>query len=145
MMDCKIIENNIWEYIEGSLDETQQKEFAEHIAHCTACAAMEKGLRSSLLLIDQSKKKEADPFFYSRLEARMESAEQNSTSQIPYALRYAMAASVAFIAIIGGSLFGRFSAEQINNDFAKNPTVEQSDDFGFEIADNSFDLIKDFE
>ncbi|RUA29641.1 MAG: anti-sigma factor, partial [Bacteroidetes bacterium] len=34
MMDCKIIESSIWEYIEGSLDETQQKKFTEHIAHC---------------------------------------------------------------------------------------------------------------
>ncbi len=144
-MDCKIIENNIWEYIEASLDDRQQKQFAEHIKHCSACAALEKGIRSSLILIDDSKKKEIDPFFYSRLEARMEKAPQTSISRMPYSLRYAMAASVAFIAIIGGSLFGSFSAEQINNGFAKSSTMEQTDDFGLEIADNSFDLINDFE
>jgi len=144
-MDCKTIENSIWEYIEGSLEEAQQKQFADHIAHCTACASLEKGLLSSLLLIDNSKKKEVDPFFYSRLEARMERVQQTNISRMPYALRYAMAASVAFIAIIGGSLFGSFSAEQINSDFAKSSAIEQTDDFGFEIADNSFDLINDFE
>jgi anti-sigma factor RsiW len=144
-MSCKEIENSIWDYIEGSLDQVQANHTASHIKDCPHCASLEKGIRESLQLIEQAKKTEADPFFYSRLEARM---EQDSRKQMPkriYAVRYAMAASIAFLAIVGGGLFGSFSAEQLNGDIANQVNLEQMDDFGLELADNSFDLIKDFE
>jgi len=144
-MSCKEIENSIWEYIEGSLDKAQADHITSHIKDCAHCASLEKGMRESLQLIEQSKRTEADPFFYTRLEARM---EKDSTKQMPkriYAVRYAMAASIAFLAIVGGSFFGSFSAEQLNGDIANQVNVEQMDDFGLELADNSFDLVKEFE
>ena len=144
-MNCKEIENNIWNYIEGMLDEAKQKQYAQHIENCAHCATLEKGIRASLLLIDESKKVEADPFFFTRLEAQMEKTPQIVVPKKSFAIRYAVAASIAFIGIIGGSLFGSYSAEQLSDGFANKTTIEQSDDFGFELADNSFDLIKDFE
>ena len=144
-MNCKEIDNNIWEYIEGTLDETKQKQYAEHIENCSHCVALERGIRASMLLIDDSKEVEADPFFFTRLEARMERETQTITPRKTHTVRYAMAASIAFIGIIGGSLFGSYSAEKLSAGFADNTTIEQGDDFGIELADNSFDLIKDFE
>ena len=143
-MNCKEIENNIWEYIEGSLDGTLQSEFGKHLEKCPQCAAIEKGMRASMNVIEHSRKTEADPFFFTRLEARMEK-QRVIEPKASFVVRYALAASIAFIGIIGGGFLGSFSAEQLNTDFAKNVTIEQADDFGFELADNSFDLIKDFE
>ncbi len=144
-MQCKEIENNIWEYIEGSLDEMQQQNITKHLENCAQCASLEKGMRASMVLIDDNKRTEPDPFFFTRLEARMENQAQTQSPRKSYAIRYAMAASIAFIGIVGGGLLGSFSAEQINSTFAEKIVIEQNDDFGFELADNSFDLINDFE
>ncbi|MCK5856101.1 MAG: zf-HC2 domain-containing protein [Bacteroidales bacterium] len=144
-MNCKEIDNNIWEYIEGSLDESTKENFIKHFENCTQCAAAEKGMRASMTMIDQTKKTKADPFFFARLEARMERENQHKIPKKSFAVRYAMAASIAFIGIIGGSIFGSYSAEQLSSNFDEKANIEQSDDYGFELADNSFDLIKDFE
>ena len=144
-MNCKEIENSIWKYVEGNLDITQQNTFAKHIEQCPQCASLEKGMRASLNLIDQSKKTEADPFFITRLEARMEKQQQGAEPTASFVLRYAFAASIAIMGIVGGGFLGSFSAEQLNSDFSNNPSIEQNDDLGIELADNSFDLIKDFE
>ena len=142
-MQCKEIEYYIWEYIEDSLDKEQQQKMVEHFDSCVSCASLEKGMRASMALIDGSKKTEVDPFFYTRLEARLETRVQITRKS--YAIKYSIAASVAFIGIVGGSLLGSFSAEQINSTFAEKPAIEQNDDFGFELADNNFDLLNDFE
>jgi len=144
-MKCTEIENKIWDYIEETLDIEAQTSVKRHLDECSKCASMEKALRSSLQIIEGSRRTEADPFFFSRLEARMENNEASrSISKAPYAFRMAIAASIAIVGIVGGSIFGSYSAEQLNNNFARNSITEQTDELGFELADNSFDLINDF-
>jgi len=144
-MNCKEIENSIWEYVEGLLDEGSAKAVASHLENCEQCASLEKGIRASMLLIDNSRKTEADPFFFTRLEARMEQETEITMPKKSYAIRYAMAASIAFIGIIGGSIFGSYSAERLSTGFANTTNIEQNDELGIDLADNSFDLLKDFE
>jgi hypothetical protein len=74
----------------------------------------------------------------------MENEASINIAKTPYAFRIAIAASIAIVGIVGGSIFGSYSAEQLNNNFAENSITEQTDDLGFELADNSFDLINDF-
>lgn len=142
-MNCKETEKRIWDYIEGKLPEDEQRAIAGHMEHCASCAALEKGLRGSLQLIDNSRVQEQDPYFYARLEARMQNKAIPQKRGIAYAFRYAMAASVALIAIVGGSLLGSYSAVQLNN--IKQGNTLMQDDLSIDLADNSFDLIKDFE
>ncbi len=143
-MKCTEIENKIWDYIEEKLDIESQASIKKHLNECSKCANMEKALRSSLQMIEGSKRTEADPFFFSRLEARMENEASRNIAKTPYAFRMAIAASIAIVGIVGGSIFGSYSAEQLNNNFANISITEQNDDLGFELADNSFDLINDF-
>jgi hypothetical protein len=143
-MKCTEIENKIWDYIEEKLDIENQNSIKKHLNECSKCANMEKALRSSLQMIEGSKRTESDPFFFSRLEARMENEASINIAKTPYAFRMAIAASIAIVGIVGGSIFGSYSAEQLNNNFAENSITEQTDDLGFELADNSFDLINDF-
>jgi len=143
-MKCTEIENKIWDYIEDKLDTEDQASIKKHLSECSKCANMEKALRSSLQMIEGSKRTEADPFFFSRLEARMENEASRNIAKTPYAFRMAIAASIAIVGIVGGSIFGSYSAEQLNNNFANISITEQNDDLGFELADNSFDLINDF-
>jgi len=144
-MNCKGIENKIWDYIEGKLNENEQAAIESHLQHCSACAKLEKGIRNSNAILEQAKRSEFDPFYYSRLQARMESEKPSHISKIPYVIRLAAAASIAIVGIVGGSIFGSYTAEQMNDGFANTNVSEQNDDLGFDLADNSFDLIKDFE
>lgn len=143
-MNCKEVENHIWQYIEGSLDTILRDDVEKHIQSCAQCAALEKGIRTSMSIIEHLKKTEADPFYFTRLEARMEQQKVlNPKSSI--AIRYALAASIAFIIIIGGGVLGNFSAEQWSVNFVNEVNVNQLEDFESEFADNSFDLLKEFE
>lgn len=144
-MHCKEIENIIWDYAEGKLPEAQQNAVKKHLESCTSCAALAQGISSSLDVIEKSKKTEANPYFYSHLEARLQNETEKAGGKIAYSLRFALAASIAIIGIVGGSLLGSYSAEQLNSMKSTSQTSTLNDELGFDFADNSFDLINDFE
>ena len=144
-MHCKEIENIIWDYAEGKLPVAQQNAVKEHLESCASCAALVQGISSGLTIIEKSKKTEADPYFFSRLEARLQNETEKSGGRVAYGLRFALAASIAIIGIIGGSLLGSYSAEQLNSMTGSTQVSTLNDELGFDFADNSFDLINDFE
>jgi anti-sigma factor RsiW len=145
-MNCKETENKIWDYIDGRLPENQAAEIEAHLNECAECAQMANILQNSMQLISNARITEPDPYFYNKLEARMERQEGNptQTAALLPRLRYALVASVAIFGIVGGSLLGSYSAEQWNNLEQSTLVQNADDDLNLDLADNSFDLVKDF-
>lgn len=144
-MNCRDIENKLWEFQDSKLKEEEREEVMAHLQKCPSCATIDEGMRTSMQVISTGQRREADPYFFNRLQARLQEESTPKNTILPYALRYAFAASIACIGIIAGGVIGSYSAEQLNNQFVNTDQLEQTDDLSFDLADNSFDLINDFQ
>ena len=145
-MNCKQFEDIIWDYAELKLSSEKNMEAEKHLHSCSSCASMAKNIKNSLAVISSEKTSQVDPYFYSRLQAKMEAANSPKMNHRIGTLKYALAASITIVAIFGGSLFGSFYAEQINTAFNQPIQIEQDDssEMVLDLADNSFDLTNEF-
>jgi anti-sigma factor RsiW len=72
-MKCKKCQNNIIFFLEGDLPDKEMKQVEHHLAECSNCAALTEELQKTLGVLNEEKSPAVNPFFYTRLKARMES------------------------------------------------------------------------
>lgn len=70
-MMCKKCRDKIIFYLEGDLPDRESREMEKHLAQCTSCAALAEEFRKTLAVLQEEKNPEVNPFFYTRLKARM--------------------------------------------------------------------------
>lgn len=71
-MNCKTLHKNLIFFLEGDLAPEKMKEFQSHLAECKSCAAFAQELKLTLGIIEQEKKPAVNPYFYTRLKAKLE-------------------------------------------------------------------------
>ena len=78
-MKCKALHKNLILFLEGDLPAAQMKEVQNHLAGCSSCAAFAEDLKCTLGIIEIEKEPVVNPYFYTRLKAKMENraAEQS--------------------------------------------------------------------
>ena len=108
-MDCKKVHKNIIQYLDKELTPETVTEIATHVQSCDACQKLLFEMEKTYEIIKTEQKAEFDPFFYTRLEARM---EKESTQEgilkpklVP-ALRYAIVTMVILISMATGAFLG---------------------------------------
>lgn len=102
-MDCKIIADNILFYIDKELDTEFSKQFEEHLNNCAECKLLYQKIEGSYSKIELVKDLKPNPFFYTRLIAKLEKTKEKRGMQIfVNALKpLAVAASIGLGIIIG--------------------------------------------
>jgi len=80
-MKCKTIHKNLIFFLEGDLPEKETEQIKVHLSGCRECAAFAEDLKKTLAIVEQEKKAETNPFFYTRLKAKLES--QAETEKVP--------------------------------------------------------------
>lgn len=79
-MKCNTIRKKLIFYLDGELPPQEMKDIKNHLSECIECAAFVKELAKTQAVLKVEKSVEANPFFYTRLKAKMESeALANST------------------------------------------------------------------
>lgn len=79
-MKHKDVEEKLIFYLESSLTDEEEKSIAAHLDSCEACQFyLNKLTRDFELLVSEKKIEEADPYFYTRLKARMKQQKQSET------------------------------------------------------------------
>ena len=71
-MNCKAYRKQIIFYVEGDLPPQEMEVMKSHLAECTDCAAFAEEVKKTLGVVEAEKFPEVNPFFYTRLKARME-------------------------------------------------------------------------
>lgn len=84
-MNCKQCHSKLIFHLEDSLPEDESREVARHLEACASCRQFAGYLSKTLSVIDTEKQLSDDPFFYTRLKARMErhpdvSSEESSVA-----------------------------------------------------------------
>lgn len=78
-MKCKTLHKELIFFLEGDLSPARMKEVQNHLDGCSSCAAFARELKLTLGIIDLEKNQEVNPYFYTRLKAKLENrAAQNS-------------------------------------------------------------------
>ena len=81
-MKCKTIHKNLIFYLEGELSANENAKIKLHLAECAECSAFAAELGKSLEILDSEKSPEVNPFFYTRVKARLES--QSNKEKVPF-------------------------------------------------------------
>lgn len=80
-MKCKTLHKKLIFFLEGDLPEKEAREIKLHLNECADCAAFAEDMKKTLDIIQAEKSPEVNPFFYTRLKARMESEEVREKQQ----------------------------------------------------------------
>ena len=105
-MNCKYIEENIINYIEGRISQENRTGIEEHIIECDRCRKLMEETTAIWDSITSPVKSELSPFFWTRLQARIE--EYEKPSKLPLLenfIKYLKPAAVGFT-LLAGILFG---------------------------------------
>jgi len=78
-MKCKKIHNKLIFFLDGDLSSNEEKQIKDHLTECPDCAAFADHLKKTLNVIQSEKSPEVNPFFYTRLKAKIE--DQAAASQ----------------------------------------------------------------
>ncbi len=71
-MDCKTLHRKMIFYIDGELPNPEMEKIKFHLDECSDCAAFYEEVRKTLDVLTAEKQREVNPFFYTRLKARLE-------------------------------------------------------------------------
>jgi len=71
-MNCKDLHNRIIFYLDSELSEKEMEETKLHLAECNECAAFADEVEKTLEVLTAEKSPAVNPFFYTRLKAKME-------------------------------------------------------------------------
>jgi hypothetical protein len=71
-MKCKAIHKKLIFFLENDLPENEMEEIKLHLAGCHECADFAEYMRKTLKVLNQERKPDVNPFFYTRVKARLE-------------------------------------------------------------------------
>jgi hypothetical protein len=107
-------------YLEGLLKGPELEEVERHLEGCTSCRKFAGYLTESLEAIEKSKITENDPFFYTRLKAKLENQSVSGYEKISFTriLQPVLLTLVLVVAIIAGIGIGSIGRSSKTGDYA---------------------------
>ncbi len=75
-MKCKALHKKLIFHLEGDLPEKEMEQVRTHLSECSKCAHFAGEMRKTLAVLEAEKSPEVNPFFYTRLKARLENEQQ---------------------------------------------------------------------
>ncbi len=81
-MNCRNIHKKLIFFLEGELSEPEAQKVAQHLTECSDCAAFAREMEKSLHVIIKERSPEVNPFFFTRIKARME--KETEIQRSPY-------------------------------------------------------------
>ncbi|SHK01509.1 Putative zinc-finger [Tangfeifania diversioriginum] len=72
-MQCKKLHKKLIFFLEGDLPGHEMEQVKQHLTECNECAAFASEMSKTLNVLQAEKSPEVNPFFYTRVKARLES------------------------------------------------------------------------
>ena len=111
-MKCKAIHKKLIFYLDGELPQEEMEQVRQHILTCQLCAAFAGEMEKTMGIIEQEKVTEENPFFYTRIKARLvnEREELDELEKRPVWLKVLQPAFFSVILLFG--IYGGFKIAQ---------------------------------
>jgi len=102
-MKCKTIHSKIIFYLDGDLSLNEMEKIKLHLSQCVDCAAFAADLQKSMAILESEKSPKINPFFYTRLIAKLENQESghNEINRRPVLLRVLQPAFFSVLLFVG--------------------------------------------
>jgi anti-sigma factor RsiW len=150
-MKCEQLRQEFMEAVLGGI-ETASPETQQHLHTCPACAAEFASLQQTMSLLDEWQAPEPNPYFATRLQARMrEDALSPSHNWFAWLRRPSLAAAAAVLIAVGVGLLELNPFDHDNNTLAtKDGAVVRTNAAGTAVSDLQYldknaDLFSDFD
>ncbi len=114
-MKCKTVHTKLIFFLEKELSGAEMKVVQEHLDSCSDCRLFAEEMRKTLSILETEKTPEINPFFYTRVKAKLESLEKAETlaGRRPVLVRVLQPIAFSIILLLGiygGIKFGASSA-----------------------------------
>jgi len=102
-MKCKDLHNKLIFYLEGDLPQNEMEQAKIHLGNCLDCEAFALEMQKTLSILEAEKSPEVNPFFFTRLKAKMEQGAEYSgkVSGRPALLRIIQPAMFSLLLLTG--------------------------------------------
>ena len=102
-MKCKTLHKNLIFFLEGELPAKEMEQIKVHLIECTHCEAFAEDMKKTLGVLESEKSPEVNPFFYTRLKAKLEnqSAAEEKYAVWPAFVRVLQPVAFSILLIIG--------------------------------------------
>ena len=111
-MNCKTLHSKLIFFLDGDLPEKEMEQVREHLAECPDCSAFAEELKKTMSVLQIEKSPEVNPFFYTRLKAKLENqAIKNKRSYSLPVWQRILQPAIFTILLIGGIYSGFKIAE----------------------------------
>ncbi|WP_321369067.1 zf-HC2 domain-containing protein [uncultured Draconibacterium sp.] len=123
-MKCNKVHNKLIFFLGKELPVSEMEQVQKHLDECSECALFAAEMKNTLSILDSDKVTDENPFFYTRVKARLE-----NQTEVQLSVRLVLARilqPVAFSIILLLGIYGGFKLGQAPiNDFADNSLSEQ--------------------
>uniref|UniRef100_UPI0032173E19 anti-sigma factor family protein n=1 Tax=uncultured Draconibacterium sp. TaxID=1573823 RepID=UPI0032173E19 len=109
-MKCKAVHTNLIFFLEKELPVSEMKAVQEHLDNCPDCALFAEEMKKTFSILETDKVVEENPFFYTRVKARLENQAEEQVVARPVLAKVLQ--PVAFsvlllLAVYGGIKMGQ--------------------------------------
>lgn len=126
-MKCKTIHNKLIFYLEGDLPEKEMEQVRVHLNECPDCVAFVSELKQTMGVLEAEKSPAVNPFFYTRLKAKMETQNESFESKAANPFLVRMLQPVLFSLLLLAGIYSGIKMGQKAEDqfYATNSAEEQ--------------------
>lgn len=101
-MKCKELHSKLIFFFDEELPAKEMQAVQEHLNDCTDCALFAEDMKKTLSILETEKTPELNPFFYTRLKAKMESQEvEQVLNRRPVLVQVLQPVAFSIILLIG--------------------------------------------
>lgn len=117
-MNCKTLHKDLIFFLEGDLPAKKMEQIETHLHECSSCAAFAEEMKKTLGTIEVEKSVDVNPFFYTRVKAKLENSKSEtmsvfSRSVLVKVLQPALFSLLLIFGIYGGIKIGQPSQAEI--------------------------------
>lgn len=109
-MKCKAVHTNLIFFLEKELPVSEMKAVQEHLDNCPDCALFAEEMKKTFSILETEKVIEENPFFYTRVKARLENEAEEQVAARPVLVRILQPVAFSIlllVAVYGGMKMGQ--------------------------------------
>jgi predicted anti-sigma-YlaC factor YlaD len=104
MMNCKQAKKYFIFHIENEIDPGEAHILEGHLSACENCRALYNKLKSSVAMISAEKQVVMNPYFYNRIELKLEKLNEDSQQKAPIFLRALKPVLLVLLIVISSTI-----------------------------------------
>ena len=105
-MKCKNVHSKLIFFLEKELPDSEMKQVQQHLDECSECALFAAEMKNTLQILDSDKVTDENPFFFTRVKARLEKQEEEQPVSRPVLVRVLQPVAFSIILLLG--IYGGF-------------------------------------